>query len=439
MTLNYAQPGVRESRRRRRGRAAGLVIEIGVLLVSTVVVLGLGALFFPVQSDESFSVRPPINLGGAIIASFILLACLSIAFILRAVRRCRSRIALQYIEQAIQQNLPLPAMLRAAAMSERGRLRRQLSRLVGYLESGASLAEACDRSLSGMPLRTVGLIGAAEELGVLPTTLARLVRKPQTIERADPVGEIYIRWYPFVLLFVIFGVWTVFTTRIAPIFKSLCRDFAIPVPTVSRIAWGEFGYLTDPLAILAILIAIFVASYSLSELLRPITRRTTIFKSLTDRVAWITPVWRRIVQARDLADVCQATASALAIGQPADVALLNAAQACGNSVMLRRVADWSVHVQSGASLHEAARQARLPRMLTGMLATASGPSGIVDSLRFLGRYYDSRRSAIAISLRAAAIPLLTLTFAVAVAVMVLGVFLPLIGLINALPGTGRVR
>ena len=231
-----------------------------------------------------------------------------------------------------------------------------------------------------------------------------------------------------------------FVIFVAPKFRDIFKDFGLKLPRISELTWGGLGEFNVPVAIIGALIALIAAAFSFSELFRPSGHRPRLLAWLIDRIAWLTPFWHRIVQNRDLADVCQATASALDIGQPADAALLNAAQACGNRVVQNRVVDWAANVTAGLSLSDAARQAGLPPLLTGMLATASGPDGTADAMRFLGRYYDSRGSAAAALLRGAAIPLMTLGFAVIVTFMVLGIFMPLIDPINAAcPQTGRIR
>ena len=410
-------------RRRRSASVAELFGEVGIISLSAVSVIGLALLVWI----------------GVFVPAFGLLICLTAAYVLRMIRRRHARIALQYVEQAVRQNFPLPAMLNAAAASESRGLSRQLLRLSGYLESGATLSEAAEAALPGLPRANVGLIDAAEQLGVLPTTLSRLVRRAKGLDESDPVGSIYLRWYPIVLTFSIASVWAVFVIFVAPKFRQIFHDFGLKIPAVSEITWGGAGAFSMPAMIICVIIAIIAAAFSFSELLRPSGHRPRLMAWFVDRVAWITPVWHRLVQNRDLADVCLAAASAIDIGQPADAALLSAAQACGNRVVQNQVIDWAANVVAGLSLSDAARQAHLPAIVPGMLATETGAQGTADALRFLGRYYDSRGSAMAALLRGAAIPIMTLCFAVIVSLLVLGIFMPLIELVNALPQQGRVR
>ena len=140
-------------RGRRGTNAADVLREIGAHGVSVYRCRRHGTSFYRIRNP-----------------AFGLLFCLALAWRF-ALRERHGRIALQYVEQAVRQNLPLPAMLHAAASGESGGLRRQLLRLAGYIESGATLGEAMERSLPGIPRRNVALIDAAEQLGILPVVL----------------------------------------------------------------------------------------------------------------------------------------------------------------------------------------------------------------------------------------------------------------------------
>src|SRR5215213_9717495 len=93
------------------------------------------------------------------------LLLISVAMFFRGLRRSRAVAALNYVEQAVRLNLPLPPMLLAAERGETGRLRTKLRRLRERLENGYPLAAAMDRTLPGLPARTIGLVAAAERTG----------------------------------------------------------------------------------------------------------------------------------------------------------------------------------------------------------------------------------------------------------------------------------
>jgi type II secretory pathway component PulF len=86
----------------------------------------------------------------------------------------------------------------------------------------------------------------------------------------------------------------------------------------------------------------------------------------------------------------------------------------------------------GLALGEAARQAQLPVLMSGLLGTAHAPPDVVAVLRFLARYYAARFSRVVVLLREAAVPVLALGAGGGgvVATIALAVFVPIVRLID---------
>jgi len=136
--------------------------------------------------------------------------------------------------------------------------------------------------------------------------------------------------------------------------------------------------------------------------------------------------------------VCHVVAAALEVGQPADRALFEAAEAATNAILRRKVLAWAHNATSGMPIADAARQAGLPALVSNLLRTAYGPDGAQDVFLFLARYYDSRYSAAAALLQGAAIPVMVGVFGAIVGLLGLGMFMPLIELMKRIPVMGRV-
>jgi type II secretory pathway component PulF len=351
----------------------------------------------------------------------------------RAVRRSRAVAALNYVEQAVRLNLPLPPMIAAAEAGEQGRLARKLGVLRGHLEGGHPLAAALDDALPGLPPRSLGLIAAAERNGRLSSTLARLVRELRRPQR-DPSRAILLRWYPpmFVLaLTVALGFVGVF---VMPKFYDIFREFRIEVPPFTRAVMGAWLYAAAPIAALAIFLTLLLTGRMVTESVRPPWARVNLgpVRELPGLLAWWTPVARGVVRDRGLADVCHVLADAAAAGRPMHAALRDAALLGVNVVLRRRLRRWAEGVEQGAPLAEAARDAGMPRLACGMLATTSarGAADAPATFEFLARYYDGRFSRAAALIEAAMVPAMVFVFAFLVGSVVLGLFLPLIDLIN---------
>jgi type IV pilus assembly protein PilC len=410
------------------GVAAAIAREIMWIVVS-VVILGLltGALSLVI--DQTSGMVPLTAL----------LMLFAIAMITRAFRRRRAMLAISYMEQAVRQNLPIPLMLGAAEQTESGMMRSRLGQLRIAIEGGASISNALAATMPGFPLRSLGLIGSGERLGRLAPALTRLVRhSPRIADDRDPANMIYLRWYPLMMMVGLTGATALITTFVLPKYQMLFEDFGLPLPRVSAWVLDVYRKIAIPLFVGVAIVFAIVCGRTVAGVFPGSGRSYNLWRWLTDRLAWITPIWRGITRNRGMADVCHIVAEGLEVGQPLDRALIEAAEGCTNLVLHRRIARWAQFVTTGIPVDEAARRANLPALVSNLLRTAHGPDGARDVFRFLARYYDSRHSAAAAVVQGAAIPVMVAVFGIAVASLALAMFLPLVRLMQHLPVTGRL-
>jgi type II secretory pathway component PulF len=362
------------------------------------------------------------------IATLMLL--ISLGTLMRNARRARAMVAVGYLEQAVRLNLPLPAMLEAAERSERGLVRKRLIRLREKLESGVSVSLSLRLALPGIPPRIVGLAAAGEEAARLPAALARaLQRRPAQGERTT-MHSIIFRWYPLVGLLAVslaFGTIGVF---VLPKIQEVLGDFHLGFPRATQIMIEWWEVFEIPLLLIGAIAFAWICGSMLAEIVplpRPPFRP---FRAITDRVVWVLPMWRGLIQNQQLADVCHVMADALGAGQPADRALFDAREVCTNLVLQNRMSRWSRGVSDGLPLAVAARNAKMPAVIVGMLGAAQGSAATRNVFDFLAGYYDTRFGAAAALLEGAAVPAMVCVLAVIVGTMALGLFEPLVYLIN---------
>lgn len=360
-----------------------------------------------------------------------LLILIAIAMMARNARRARAMIAVNYVEQAVRLNLPIPAMLTAARDAERGALRRRLTRLRDRLEQGLPVGVALRRSIPGVPARVLGLVSAAERVGQLPRTLARLVAQDEPVIDRSPMQSILLRWYPILMLMCVSPLFGFLAIYVMPKLKNLFSDFHLKLPQPTAWLFEFWDVMQVPITAFAALAFVALSGRMLAEAMPQRRTHLSLFRGLTDRVAWLLPPWRSLVRHRGLADACHVLADAVEAGQPIDRAIAEAAEACTNLVLQKRVSQWSAGVTSGLPLADAARDAGLPRLVVGLLRTARGDDigGVFD---FLARYYESRFSTALAVLQGAAVPIMVVVLAAFVTTVALGLFLPLTELINHL-------
>lgn len=364
---------------------------------------------------------------------FALLATVALAIRARFLRRSRAMLAVNYLDQAVRLNLPIPPMLAAAEASESGPMRRRLGRLRAEIEAGSPIAISLRRASPGAPPRVIGLITAGERLGRLPQALRRTAAIERSILRDQrrALQSIMLRWYPMLIPVVVLPVYFTIMIFVMPKFKQLFADFGLKLPAVTLWLLDVWGDLSVPLVCIALL-AMAAACARLFADLFPFQRRSMRRLGPLDWLAWSLPPWRGVVRSRALADACHVIADGLGAGQPADRAILDAAEVCPNTVFHTAMLEWARYVGEGVPLAQGARQARMPPILPGMLRTARDSAGTAEVFAFLSRYYDGRHGKAAALLDGAAIPVMVLVMAVFVLTLALGLFLPMVKLMEHL-------
>lgn len=357
-------------------------------------------------------------------------------------RRRRAAHVLSYLEQALQNNLPLPRIFGALAEEDRSmaggrRFAIQMSKVREQLESGAPLAVALSE-VSGIQLRLLDLVAAAERVGRLPEVLTRVFqqRRDEIARRREGASFSYV--YPFVVLTVFVFITTMFMIFVLPKYETICVDFGIKLPWVTQITMdiantvGVWIYVLLGISLMAMT---YIASRS--------RHGWPEMEADAGPGAWLRdriPLLSRIRAYDALGNVLNFTADAVDAGRPIDSALAEAAQVSGNVPIQRKVAAWTSALLRGHDLSEAARFADMPPLVCGMLAAAVRTSGTAQVFRFLGRYYATRFSRARELLRAAMDPVIALTLGLAAMWLALSMFMPLIALIQsiALQGSDRL-
>lgn len=345
-------------------------------------------------------------------------------------RRMRATLLLTYLDHAIALNLPLPPMLAAVERSERGPLGAQAALLRGPLEAGAALDDALAMGTPGLAPRVRGLLVAASRMGRLPQMLRHVLRsgnRQSATEQLDPVmGSVWVA----VVVASFTGLLLMVTVFVIPNFEKIFDDFdtSLPLMTVSLIDASR--WLSGRLPGQALPGIVWVPlGLMLAGGIVLLGWRTQAGRALRDRIAWCVPIVHGVLRDRGLADVCRLTAEATDGGIPLPDALAEAAAASTNTVLAPRVARWARMCRAGVPVAEAVVAARLPALLAGILGTAAEPA---PALAFLARHYGSRcHHAWDFMLQVARVAVV-LAVAAPVAWVVIGLFLPMVRLINAM-------
>jgi type IV pilus assembly protein PilC len=264
----------------------------------------------------------------------------------------------------------------------------------------------------------------------LPQVLRRLMDEQSREVSAEVVSnKAFQRAYALIVplgIVIVVGVLMVF---VMPKYQQIMKDFGIRPPAVTMLVIDVASNAGPPLALVLVIALIVLVGRSAGKL---VSGRQQIdpLRWLMDRVIWYTPVIGQLTRDRGLADVCNTIADSLDAGRPMNVTLMDATQPHLNRVLAHRVERWSMLSGSGADVAGAARSAGFPPLVSGMTSAAIYNGDLAAAMRFLGRYYDSRFSRLALLLRSAAMPIMALVLGSVVATVALSVFLPIIALID---------
>jgi type II secretory pathway component PulF len=299
------------------------------------------------------------------------------------------------------------------------------------LEDGSSISSAIAFATPHAPHRTLDLVAVAERNGCLNQVL------PELLDESDPdqQGEGdsgFLRTYVLMMLIfvpLILGTVGVF---MLPKFAQIFRDFKIELPGITKTLFVLRGESTFIVLLVAVIVLLITVGQAFRQLLSSGKPLYNPLRSLFDRVLWYMPVVGPMQRDRGLADACSVIASSLDATHPLDAAIAEAALPHLNGVLNERIIEWSKFVSDGEPLDAAARRAKLPDILCGLIGPAVRSGTLSDTLRFLARHYESSFSRTWYLLRGAAVPSIVLIFGAFVLWVMVGLFAPLIALIQTM-------
>ncbi len=346
-------------------------------------------------------------------------------------RRRRAMMVLGYLDQAIRLNLPLLAFLDAAERGEDGPLAARLGRFRLHLESGVPIARALEHAVPETPPRSRSLLDAAEKLGRLPQALRYLIGRDEADMRDQRVDASTVWGYAVTLLIAGVGIGLAITIFIVPNFERIFDDFGSELPKTTALlfyfsAWlqGDLRWGQTPGTVWIALVGSLIFALVLFG------RLTAPGRWLFGCAAWLLPVTHGLVRDRDMADVCSLVASAAEAGMPMHQAVREAGAMRLNPAMQVRMRHWAEAMQTGQPPAAAADRARLPKVAVALMATAEQADRLSNVLQFLSRHYAARYEQRCRWLQSLIYPAVTVAVAVPIGWIVVGLFLPLVELID---------
>lgn len=403
-----------------------MISRIAMMILSAVfwLVAGVIALFVATL------VMSFLPAAGGVLGPFAgLLMLLIFARSARRLRRSRGAMVLFYLKQAVSLNLPIPPMLAAAEASEPGTLGWRLRGVRMAIEEGYTIGEALEARVPELPARAVDMVIAGERIGRLTPVLESISAEERTAARDYTYGPMLGWNYGIVLILFMSLTLAGVSYFIMPKFREIFEDFGSTMPWQTQMTFEIVGHV-GVLLPLSILVIVAVAGWALRQSLHGIEGACRPFAAITDRLVWVTPVARSAARDRGLGDACRIIAEALKAGDTLESAAFEAGSLKTNLMLRRRLQRFADALRTGQPMRDAAEDARMPKLMVGMLATGQAVSDPVMVFDFLAGYYTGRFSRAATLAREAVLPLVVILISLVVGWVVYSMMLPLVVLIN---------
>ena len=279
----------------------------------------------------------------------------------------------EQLDTLLSAGLPLDRTLHVALnTTEHPQTRAIIQGLIVDVEKGESLATAFARYPAMFPRLYVSMIRAAEEGGLLPVVLKRLIRYyEQSIEFRSFLIASSV--YPAVLLVFSVVAVLVLALFVMPRFAEMFADINQPIPLPAQILLAAAGVLErwwGALIVLFILLALAARVY---------------LGTTSGREAWQKRVFRLplvgpLLFRAQLARICRTMGTLLASGVPILTAMRAVQGLSDNILLLQAIDRLQRAVKEGKGLaHPLLADQLFPRMM-GQLVAIGEESGALDGM-----------------------------------------------------------
>lgn len=367
----------------------------------------------------------------AAVLIYVAIRVLAWLFVVIVVPRYVEGTVVMHISTVVRQNLPLATGLALAGESERGQPATHLRWISQLLASGRSLADALNLGYPRCSALTKSLVRAGEKSGQLAAALEYAERYLLESWRRRLRPGCFAIPYACVMLSVAGTVLMGIMVAIIPKYKEIFCDFNARLPTITLqlidiCTWMVTGTPPGCVIMAAIVIPIVYVW------LRPRRAyRLALSNRIKDWFHWHVPGLRRWVFIRDTNVAFEVMRMAVRAGLNMPAAARLAGEVDMNTGMRTRINHFADLLEKGTPLRVATRKAGLGAVAGLVLAAGERTNDMESSLRYAADYHWALVARFWSVVRNLAVPATTFLVAFVVGFIILGLFLPLINLINS--------
>lgn len=312
---------------------------------------------------------------------------------------------------------------------ESSRLKRWILELVEDLRRGVPLDQAITAREQGLPILYSRVIRAGVESGDLPATLLNL---NQHLRLAGEARRVFweLASYPLLVAVLAITMISAFNLLLVPQFADIFRDFGTQLPGLTILLLNIAEHYP------AIMIAVGVVLVLIVLLWRSL-RLSRGGRVVRERIMLHLPLVGSLTRSSLIARFMRMVSNAVGTGLPLPEALRLSAEATGSDLLMRDADRVAAEVERGESVFVATQSARLIPPLFGFaVQVATGREALPAAVAQMARAYDNRATHALAMIRVVLFPVLIVCLGILMFFCVVGMFLPLVTLINSVSGGG---
>ncbi|MFP4055164.1 MAG: type II secretion system F family protein, partial [Phycisphaerae bacterium] len=330
-----------------------------------------------------------MGLGGGV-ATFIFLVIATFYVILnRKTISARELEVVSTLSSLMDQRLPLPRGLHAAADSRPDGASKIFRRIARRVEAGIPLSRSMEGGWSRCPGWLVAMVRQGEQVGRVADALRLAERRLRHELRSLSTPRAVSLVYPVLVILYALSLINALSIFVLPSFQALFKDQGMQEEYDATAGFVYGAHEVYSLLLQGVILCLVVVGWTRLRARR--VDRPRLLSRLGDLAKWNLPVARWMERKAALAQVCEFVGLGLRSGTSAERVLAGAAELDVNLWYRRRLRKWHRLVKGGQSIPDAARQARLEPVLVWALE-GSGQSGDVpDVLEAVARTQRDQR------------------------------------------------
>ena len=306
-----------------------------------------------------------------------------------------------------------------AASTENKAMKKMLKGILGYLNSGESIADGMAHYPKYFDRLFISLIAAGEQGGILDTILLRLAQyRERSLALQKKVRS--AMFYPAAIITVMFVVVAVLMIFVIPVFAHLFQSFGANLPFLTQMVINLSNWMRSHwylvVAIPVAFIWLFLVAY----------KKNLAFRTQVDRISLKLPILGPILLKGAVARFCRTLSTMQSAGVPIVEALETLSRISNNVIIERSVLRARADVMQGGRMTNALKEdAIFPVMATQMMAIGEETGAIEVMAAKVADFYEGEVEESVARMSTLMEPIIMVVLGIIVGTLVIAMYMPI--------------